>query len=64
VESAPVKNTLNVVRYLVSFDKNLVAKFLTRIECLLLSDIEDIPENIKYCKNLQVADFSSNPLQR
>jgi len=31
---------------------------------MLLSDIEDIPENIKYCKNLQVADFSSNPLQR
>jgi len=29
-----------------------------------ISDIEDIPENIKYCKNLQVADFSCNPLQR
>ena len=29
-----------------------------------VSDICDIPENIKFCKSLQVADFSSNPLSR
>lgn len=28
------------------------------------SDIADIPENIKFLKSLQNADFSSNPLTK
>lgn len=31
---------------------------------VLVSDIEDIPENIKNLRALQVADFSSNPIPR
>ena len=31
--------------------------------CLFV-DIEDIPESIKFCKNLQVLDFSCNPLSK
>lgn len=27
-------------------------------------DIQDIPEDIKYLRSLQVADFSSNPIPR
>ena len=30
----------------------------------ILSDIPDIPENIKNLRALQVADFSSNPIPR
>jgi len=33
--------------------------------CLLfVTDIPDIPENIKNLRSLQVADFSSNPIPR
>ena len=34
------------------------------VQCFLwnISDIGEIPENIKFCKNLQVLDISSNPL--
>lgn len=28
------------------------------------ADIQDIPEDIKYLRSLQVADFSSNPIPR
>lgn len=31
---------------------------------LLFSDIKDIPEDIKHLRALQVADFSSNPIER
>lgn len=30
----------------------------------LFIDIQDIPEDIKYLRSLQVADFSSNPIPR
>lgn len=30
----------------------------------LLTDIQDIPEDIKHLRSLQVADFSSNPIPR
>lgn len=29
-----------------------------------VAEIEDIPDSIKFCKELQVVDFSSNPLQK
>lgn len=29
-----------------------------------LSDISEIPENIKFCQALEIADFSGNPLSR
>lgn len=31
---------------------------------LSLSDISEIPENIKFCQALEIADFSGNPLSR
>lgn len=31
---------------------------------LIHADIVEIPESISYCKALQVADFSGNPLTR
>jgi len=31
---------------------------------LFVTDIPDIPENIKNLRSLQVADFSSNPIPR
>ena len=30
----------------------------------LLADIPEIPESIKFCKALEIADFSGNPLSR
>ena len=30
----------------------------------LLTDIPEIPESIKFCKALEIADFSGNPLSR
>lgn len=37
---------------------NIVSVFLIH------TDIMEIPESISYCKALQVADFSGNPLTR
>ena len=34
------------------------------ISAILITDIEEIPESIRYCKNLRTADFSSNPIAR
>lgn len=31
---------------------------------LSISDISEIPENIKFCQALEIADFSGNPLSR
>ena len=28
-----------------------------------LQDLQEIPESIKYCQNIQVMDLSNNPLQ-
>lgn len=30
----------------------------------LVTDIPEIPESIKFCKALEIADFSGNPLSR
>ena len=42
---------------------NMVIHCKYNVICLV-SDIMDIPENIKFCKSLQTVDFSSNPLSR
>lgn len=34
------------------------------INCFSCTDIEEIPESIRFCKNLRTADFSSNPIAR
>lgn len=34
------------------------------IVTLLVTDIPEIPESIKFCKALEIADFSGNPLSR
>lgn len=35
-----------------------------RGDSFLLTDIPEIPESIKFCKALEIADFSGNPLSR
>ena len=35
-----------------------------RVDPFLLTDIPEIPESIKFCKALEIADFSGNPLSR
>lgn len=39
------------------------AKWL-QIMCFSYLDILELPDSISYCKALQVADFSGNPLTR
>lgn len=38
--------------------------YMTFYSKYFFSDIPDIPENIKFLKSLQNADFSSNPLTK
>lgn len=38
--------------------------FTNRLLFLLFSDVGDIPDEIRYLRNLQTVDFSSNPISR
>ena len=41
-----------------------IGNFTNLIEfCCNRNDIQEIPDSIKYCKNIQVLDLSNNPLQ-
>uniref|UniRef100_A0A803SS36 Leucine rich repeat containing 1 n=1 Tax=Anolis carolinensis TaxID=28377 RepID=A0A803SS36_ANOCA len=42
-----------------------VANFMQLVELdISRNDIPEIPESIKFCKSLEIADFSGNPLSR
>lgn len=41
-----------------------LADFASLSLSLSVSDISEIPENIKLCQALEIADFSGNPLTR
>lgn len=48
--------------YINSFKLSLLT--LLKTFFILITDIADIPDDIKYLASLQIADFSSNPIPR